>query len=155
MNSSQQARALANYLAPMLDGAQGVNVKPGSQDDPLRHQKGIIPTGPDVDSAIYLEAHEVLTRVSRRNGTDTTAARCGRLTKVLEGDDHAVGVLWALLAGYGDQLPEAALQLGAAGPSANGSAPRDGKAAGSGKTTPRWTAARSALSRFWANLCMN
>jgi hypothetical protein len=155
MNSSQQARALANYLAPMLDGAQGVNVKPGSQDDPSRHQKGIIPTGPDVDSAIYLEAHEVLTRVSRRNGTDTTAARCGRLTKVLEGDDHAVGVLWALLAGYDDQLPEAALQLGAAGPSANGSAPRDGKAAGSGKTTPRWTAARSALSRFWANLCMN
>ena len=94
MNSSRQARDLANYLAPMLDGAQGVNGRPGSQDDPARHQKGIIPTGPDVDSAIYLEAHEVWKRLSRRNGADTTAARCDRLTKILEGDEHAMGVLW-------------------------------------------------------------
>ena len=94
MNGSQQARALANYLAPMLDGAQGVNGRPGSQDDPAQHQKGIISTGPDVDSAIYLEAHEVWKRLSRRNGADTTAARCDRLTKILEGDEHAMGVLW-------------------------------------------------------------
>src|SRR6516164_4141512 len=128
----------------MLDGAQGVNGRPGSQDDPARHQKGIILTGPDVDSAIALEAHGVLKRVPRRNGADTAAARCDRLTKVLEGDDHAAGVLWALLAGYGDQLPEDAAQRGTGGPSANGSAPRDGKTADSGKKSPRWPAARSA-----------
>ena len=52
MNSSRQARDLANYLAPMLDGAQGVNGRPGSQDDPAQHQKGIISTGPDVEAAL-------------------------------------------------------------------------------------------------------
>ena len=94
MNGSQQARALANYLAPMLESARDVNVRPGSLDGLSRHEKGTDPTGPDVDSAIYLEAHEVWKRLSRRNGADTTAARCDRLTKILEGDEHAMGVLW-------------------------------------------------------------
>jgi len=63
-----------------------------------------------VDFAIRLELHEVWKKIpSPREGTgeQATGKLSDRLTEVLESDDHAVGVLWALLAGRGDQ-PRAA-----------------------------------------------
>src|SRR5215470_6269444 len=109
MNSPQQARNLATFLAPALESARDIAAEPGSPDG-CSCETEVGPAGPAVDSAILLELHEVWKKIPlRRAGAGAGAAErapgnlSDRLTEVLESDDHAVGVLWALLAGRGDQ----------------------------------------------------
>src|SRR6185312_12448415 len=114
MRNPQRARDLAKFLAPALEHAGGIAAEPGSPDGCSCQDKVAGPAEPAVDFAIGLELREVRKKVpSPRNGEGGQAAGefGDRLTKVLEGDDHAVDVLWALLAGRGDQpradaLPE-------------------------------------------------
>src|SRR5262249_61677462 len=123
--------------------------------------------GPGVDSAILRERREVGKKMPwRRAGAGAGAAErapgnlSDRLTEVLESDDHAVGVLWALLAGRGDQPRADALPEPLAGPPGGGSAPGGLSANGGRKASggggrppglPRKTATgpRRGRARLW------
>lgn len=158
MHNSQHARDLAKFLAAMLETARDVNAEPGSPDSCSCLEEVIDPTEPDVDFAVRLELHEVLKGLSLRDGAGKQAAGqlSDRLTEVLEGDDHAVGVLWALLAGCDDQPHADALQRAVSSPPGGRSAPGGRTASGGGSRSgglPHKTA--SGLRRVWANVCMN
>ena len=118
-----------------------------------------------MDTAVLLELREVRKKVPLpRQGTGgrVTDELSDRLTEVLESDDHAVGVLWALLAGRDNQPRADALPEPLAGSPGGGSASGGLSASGGRKTSkggnrppvlPRKTA--SGLRRVWANVCMN
>jgi hypothetical protein len=153
MHHSQQARDLAKFLAPMLEHGRDFNAKPGAPDGCSCHEMVTGPTGPAIDHAVRLELHEAWKKgLAQRNGSPEKApGKLGdRLTEVLERDDHAVGVLWALLAGRGDRPHADPLHQALA------SAPDGGSASGGGHRSgglPHKTA--SGLRRGWANICMN
>ncbi len=165
MHNPQHARDLANFLAPALENARDVNADPGSPDSCSCDEKVIVPAEPDVDFAICLELCEACKKglaIRDEAGQQATGKLSDRLTEVLEGDDHAVGVLWALLAGGGDQPDADARQQPFASPPAGGSAPGGRsrpwpqRAPGGGSRSsglPHKTA--SGLRRAWANICMN
>src|SRR5258707_1623474 len=126
MHNPQRARDLANYLAPASENALDVNADPGSLDSCSCDEKVVVPAEPDVDFAICLELREACEKglaIRDEAGQQATGKLSDRLTEVLEGDDHAVGVLCALLAGGGDQPDADARKQPFASPPAGGSAP--------------------------------
>src|SRR5437588_5062383 len=107
MPNPQHARDLAEFLAPTLENARNVNAELGSPDSCLCHEKVIHSPEPAVDCAVHLELHEVLKKglsLADGAGEQATGKLSDHLTELLEGDDHAVRVLWALLARCDDQM---------------------------------------------------
>jgi hypothetical protein len=165
MRNPQRARDLAKFLAPALEHAGDIAAETGSPDGCSCQEKVAGPAEPAVDFAIGLELREVRKKVpSPRNGEGERAAGefGDRLTKVLESDDHAVDVLWALLAGRGDQPRADALPESIAGSPEGGSTPGNVSAAGGrkrseGGSRPSGLPGKTAdgLRRAWVNLCMN
>src|SRR5450432_850853 len=171
MQNTQHAHDLAKFLAPMLENVQDFSTEPGSPDSVSHLENAAGPAGPAVDFAILLELHEVWKKAQslRNEAGERAADEFGdRLTEVLEGDEHAVGVLWALLAGGDDQLgtsaphPPLASPPGAGTASGHGSPPggrdpaRDQRPPGdrgrSGDPPPKKV---STLRRAWVSICMN
>jgi len=165
MNNPQRARDLADFLAPALENARDVPADPGSPAGCSCQEKVSDPAEPAVDVAICVELHKVWQKgLSSRDGAGghATGKLSDRLTEVLESDEHAVGVLWALLAGHGDQPQAEVLRQALAGPASGGSATNGSSAPGSRRAPrggsgqsrlPRKTAA--GLRRVSANICMN
>jgi hypothetical protein len=161
MHNPQRARDLAEFLAPVLEDARDVAAQSGPQDGCSCHETVTGPAEPAVDYAIRLELDAVRKKVSPPAGgaaEQATGKLTDRLAEVLESDDHAVEVLWALLAGRGRNKPRAdALPETLAGPAGGGSGHGDsatpGGRASQGGSLPRKTA--SGLRRVWASLCMN
>src|SRR5215510_13595136 len=165
MNNPQRARDLADFLAPALENARDVPADPGSPAGCSCQEKVSDPAEPAVDVAICVELHKVWQKgLSSRDraGGHATGKLSDRLTDVLESDEHAVGVLWALLAGHGDQPQAEVLRQALAGPASGGSATNGSSAPGSRRAPrggsgqsrlPRKTAA--GLRRVSANICMN
>jgi hypothetical protein len=116
------------------------------------------PDEPAVDMAIYLELREAW-RKGNPDGNGTagrdTAKLSERLTELLEDDDHAVGVLSALVAGRHDQTPADAPHQPFAAPPGDQSTPGSRPPSGDGRRSfvARKTAA--GLRHAWANICMN
>jgi hypothetical protein len=126
MRNSQRARVLADILAPALENEGDITAEPGSPDGCSCHETVTGSAEPAVDLAIGFELRELRKKVpSPRNGEgeQATGEVSDRLTEVLESDDHAAGVLWALLAGNSDQPRADALPGSLAGPSGSGSTP--------------------------------
>jgi hypothetical protein len=101
MRNPQRARYLAEFLAPVLENAGDITAEPGSPGVCSCHEQVAGPAEPAVDFAIGLELREVWKRVPsprKGEGEQATGEFSDSLTEVLESDDHAVGVLWALLA---------------------------------------------------------
>jgi hypothetical protein len=164
MRNPQRARDLAEFLAPALENARGVAGEPGSPDRCSCQEKAVDRAEPAVDFAIDLELRELRKKVPsprRGAGEPATGKLSDRLTEVLESDDHAAGVLWALLAGRGDQLradgPEPLASPPGGGRAPGGLIAHAGhKASGGGSRPPGWPRkTASGLRRVWANLCMN
>jgi hypothetical protein len=168
MRNPQRARDLATFLAPVLENAGDIAAEPGSPEDCSCQEQVAGPAEAAVDFAVGLELREVWKKArSPREGAgeQATGKLSDRLTEVLERDEHAVGVLWALLAGHGDRpradaLPE--LLAGPPGGSPPGGSPPGGQGApgrrASGAASrspglPRRTA--SGLRRIGVNLCLN
>jgi hypothetical protein len=105
MHNSQHAGVLAKFLWPTLEHAQDVSAEFGSLDNCSCFEKVTYPAEPDADFAIHLELDEVRKGLSLRDGAGAEGAGklSNRLTEALERDDHAVGMLWALLAGRDDE----------------------------------------------------
>src|SRR6266487_5022007 len=140
MHKPQHAQALAKFLAPALQNApDAVNAEPDSPDSCTCHKKVVGPAEPAVDFAIYLELREAW-RKGNPKGNGAAEQDIGklseRLTELLENDDHAVGVLSALVAGRDDQPQADALQPFGSPPG--------------GRSEPG-----GCLRRAWANICMN
>src|SRR5580693_7933200 len=138
MHNSQHARDLAKCLAPVLENVRDVNAEPGSADCYLGLEKVIDPAEPDVDFAVCLELNEAWNKgLSRWDGAEeqATGRPYARLAEVLEDDDHAVGVLWALLAGCGDRPSADPLRQALASSPEGGSAP-GGRNATDGRSAP-------------------
>jgi hypothetical protein len=159
MHNRQRARDLAKFLAPVLANGD-LAAEPGSPDGCSCHEKVPGPAEPAVDTAVLLELREVRRKVPRESaGEQATDDLSDRLTEVLESDDHAVGVLWALLAGRDNQPRADALPAALACPSGGGnglSAPGGRKASKGGNRPPRLPhKTASGLRRVWANVCMN
>jgi hypothetical protein len=165
MHNSQRARDLAKCLAPVLENVRDVNSEPGSADCYSGLEKVIDPAEPDVDFAVCLELYEAWNKgLSRWDGAEeqATGTLCDHLAEVLEGDDHAVGVLWALLAGCGDRPPADPLRQALTSSANGGSAPGDRNATDGSSAPGRGKRpggvshkTRASLRRGWANICMN
>jgi hypothetical protein len=184
MQNPQRARELAEFLAPALKNAGDGAAQPASPGGCSCHETVVGPTERAVDSAIRFELDAVWKKASLLTGRPGKRANgevTDRLTQVLERDDHAVEVLWALLADRGNK-PRAAAPAGrarktgakaragrgskpgAGAPpeppaSSNGDGSGHGRAAAPGRkapdkdSLPRKTA--DGLQRVWANLWMN
>src|SRR5437763_9006749 len=174
MRNPQRARDLANFLAPVLEHDGDIAAGSGSPDSCSCHETVAGAAEPAVDFAVGLELREVRKKVpSPRNGERATGEFRDRLTKALESDDHAVGVLWALLAGRADQQRADALPESLAGPPGGGSAPGNrtapgGRKASEGGSGPfgwphslgpslrrAWVHLRMKAIRAWVKLCVN
>jgi hypothetical protein len=139
MHNSQHTRALAKFPWPTLEHAQDVSAEFGSLENCSCFEKVTYPAEPDVDFAIHLELDEVRKGLSLRDGAGAEGAGTlsNRLTEALERDDHAVGMLWALLAGRDDEPNGHGWPPAVATPPDGGSAPRDRRAATAGETAGR------------------
>jgi hypothetical protein len=164
MRNSQRARVLADILAPVLENAGGITAEPGSPDGCSCNETVVGSAEPAVDLAIGLELREVRKKVPsprKGEGEQATGEFSDRLTEVLESDDHAAGVLWALLAGHSDQPRADALPGSLAGPSGgsapgNPGAPSARKASQGGGGPYGWPHKLGfGLRRVGVNLCMN
>jgi hypothetical protein len=139
MHNRQRARYLAKFLAPVLANAGDLAAESGSPHSCSCHEKVAGPAEPAVDTAVLLELREVRKKVPRRSPGELAADELSdRLTEVLESDDHAVGVLWALLAGRDNQPRADALPETLAGSSGGGglNAPGGRKASRGGNRPP-------------------
>ena len=158
MHEPQHAHDLAKFLAPALRIAPDVNAGADSLDGCTCHEKVAGPAKPDVDFAIYLELHEAW-RKGNPDGNGTAEQDTGelteRLTELLEDDDHAVGVLSALVAGSGDQPQAGAPQQASSSPPGGRGEPGGRRASGGGHRAFLPPKAVSGLRRAWANICMN
>jgi len=105
MNTSEQAGALAAFLAPLLRGAFGTRARlapalpPACDEIPER-------TRPDIDMAVHLELEGLLSSspglLEPPDGASEPDPQhvMDRLRGLLgQGDDHSLRALWALLAG--------------------------------------------------------
>ncbi len=149
MHDSQHARDLAKLLAPILEHARDFNAEPGPPDSPPRSEKVIEAARPGVDSAIRLELQDAWKKrhpLHDGGGNQPAGKLSDRLTEVLECDDHAVGVLWALLADCDDHLQAPAGTWGTDGRRASRGGQRSSRLPGK---------AAAGLGRVWANICMN
>jgi hypothetical protein len=158
MHKPQHACDLAKFLAPALRNALDVNAGADSPDGCTCHEKAVGPAEPDVDSAIHLELREAWGKGNPK-GNGAAEQDIGklteRLTELLEVDDHAVGVLSALVAGRGDQPQAGAPQQPSASPPDGRSEPGRRRASGGGSRSWLPPKAASGLRRAWANICMN
>src|SRR5215467_14738136 len=158
MHEPQHAHDLAKFLAPALRIAPDVNAGADSLDGCTCHEKVAGPAKPDVDFAIYLELHEAW-RKGNPDGNGTAEQDTGelteRLTELLEDDDHAVGVLSALVAGSGDQQQAGTPQPPSSSPPGGRGEPGGRRAPGGGHRAFLPPKAVSGLRRAWANICMN
>src|SRR5689334_2198794 len=165
MHNPQRASELAKFLAPVLKQAGDVAAEPGSPEDCSCREKMAAPAEPAVDVAIGLELHEVWKKAvspQEQAGEQATGELSDRLTEVLEGDEHAVEVLWALLAGGGDRpradaLPELLAAWAAGGSPPSGSSAPGGRKASDGGGRPPGLSHKTAdsLRRIWVSVCMN
>jgi len=164
MHQPQRARDLAKFLAPALRNAPDVNAGPDSPDGCACDEKVAGPAEPAVDFAIYLELREAWRKGNPDgNGAVEDTGKLGeRLTEVLEDDDHAVGVLSALVAGRCDQPQAGVPQQPFASPPGGRNEPGGRRAPGVGRRAPRGGSrsslppkAASGLRGAWANICMN
>jgi hypothetical protein len=133
----QRARALAQFLAPALRNEPDANEQP---DAPAGCLGDETTAGPAVDVAIALELRSAWNKTKPPgNGAAEydPDQLCQRLAEAFEADEHAVGVLSALVGEHGDQPPDPASQ----------------PASGTGRRFPRRPA--SSLRRAWASICMN
>src|SRR5215471_13135698 len=124
MRNSERARVLADILAPALQNDEGITAEPGSPNGCSCHETVAGSAEPAGDLAIRFELREVRKKVpspQKGEGEQATGEFRDRLTEVLESDDRASAVLWALLAGDGDQPRADALPGSHAGPSGGGS----------------------------------
>jgi hypothetical protein len=153
MNNPQHARDLAMFLAPALENARDITGEPGSPDRCPCHDTVIDPARPSVDFAVRLELNDAWRKGRPAPDVATEQGRgklIDRLNEVLQRDDHAVEVLWALLAERGDQLQADAPPQPLASPPGGRSVPGGG---GRSIHLPHKTA--SGLRRVSANMCMN
>src|ERR1700751_1443337 len=151
MSNPQHARDLAKFLAPALDNARDITGEPSSPDSCPCHGMVIDPTRPSVDFAVHLELNDAWRKGRPAQGGATEQGRgklTGHLTEVLERDDHAVGVLWALLADRGDQWQADALPQPLASPPGVRSTP-----GGNGRSIHLPHKAASGLRRVSAYMC--
>ena len=122
MTRDDQARDLARFLTPMLRGATS-NGGPAHLSTPPRREESVDRLEPDVDLAVRLELESLLrkepklaTLLSDSSPWDPDEVRSVLTRRLAEGDDHAVELLWALLAGRdGHPRPEI-LRLAASRP---------------------------------------
>jgi hypothetical protein len=161
MRNSQRAHDLAKFLAPALPNAGNVAAEPGSPDN-CPCPAG--PAEPAVDSAVRFELREVWKKAGsprEETGGQDTGELSDRLAEVLEHDGHAAEVLWALLAGHGDQPRADGLPPQLSGPPGGGDASgglsaHDGTGAAGGSRPPGSRRRRaSGLRRALVNLYMN
>lgn len=167
MHKPQRARALAMFLAPALHNAPGINAEPDLPDSCSCDDKFAGAAEPAVDFAIYLELREAWRKGNPKgNGTaeQDTDKLCARLTEVLQGDDHALRVLSALVAGRADQPQADAPPELVTRPPGGRNEPDGRRAPGSGsRSGGLWHKTASGLRRAWANglrrgwanICMN
>jgi hypothetical protein len=158
MHDPQRARELAKFLAPVLENVRDLPAEPSSPDGCSCHEEVAGPVEPAVDLAIHLELAEVRKKLpapARAAGEQATIEPSDRLTEVLKRDGHTAGVLWALLAGRGNQLRADALPEALAGPPSDGKAPRRKASKGGSRQPCLHRKPASGLRRVWANLCMN
>jgi hypothetical protein len=158
MHKPQHARDLAEFLAPALQNVLDVDAEPDARDSCTCHETVVGAAEPAVDFAVYLELHEAWRKGNPKgNGAaeQDTGELSERLTELLERDDHAVGVLGALVAGRGDQpQPEAQRKLFASPPGGRRE-PGDRPASGGGRRSWLPPKTTSGLRRASANICMN
>jgi hypothetical protein len=159
---SQRARDLAKFLAPVLENAADIAAEPGSPDGCSCHETVAGSAEPAVDFAVALELCEVRKKLPAppKGGSEQAKGEFrDHLARVLDSDDRAVGVLWALLAGRGDQLHADALPDSLACPPGRGSTPGNrtapgGRQASDGSSGPYgWPHKLGpGLRRAWARL---
>jgi hypothetical protein len=123
MTRDDQARDLAKFLTPILRGATG-NGGPAHLSTPSRREELTDRLEPDVDLAVRLELESLLRNEPKLATLLSDTSRwdpdevSGVLTRRLaEADDHAVELLWALLAGRNGQPHSEVLPLASSGPS--------------------------------------
>jgi hypothetical protein len=121
MTRDDQARDLAKFLTPMLRGATG-NGGPAHLSTPSRREELVDRLEPDVDLAVRLELESLLRKEPKLATLLSDTSRwdpdevSGVLTRRLaEGDDHAVELLWALLAGRNGQPHSEVLRVASSG----------------------------------------
>jgi hypothetical protein len=126
MTRDDQARDLARFLTPMLRGASG-NGGPAHLSTPSGREEHVDRLEPDVDLAVRLELESLLRNEPKLATLLSDAARwdpdevSSVLTRRLaESDDHAVELLWALLAGRDGQPDSEVLRLAASSPPTSG-----------------------------------
>ena len=103
---NQRARDLAEFLAPVLANAADITAESGSPDGCSCHEAVAGSAEPAVDFAVALELCEVRKKLPapRKGGGEQARGEFrDRVARVLESDDRAMWVLWALVAGRGDQ----------------------------------------------------
>jgi len=158
MDKPQHARDLAKFLAPALRNASGINAEPDSPGSCSCHEEVAGPAEPAVDFAIYLELREAW-RKGNPKGNGAAEQDPGRLSErlaeLLERDDHAVGVLGALMAGRGDHPRADAPQQPLAGPPGGQREPGGRRPSGGGSRSCLPPKTSSGLRRAWAGICMN
>jgi hypothetical protein len=121
MTRDDQARDLAKFLTPMLRGATG-NGGPAHLSTSSRREELVDRLEPDVDLAVRLELESLLRKEPKLATLLSDTSRwdpeevSGVLTRRLaEGDDHAVELLWALLAGRNGQPHSEVLRVASSG----------------------------------------
>src|SRR5262245_9945960 len=122
MTRDDQARDLARFLTPMLRGAAS-NGGPAHLSTPSHREEPVDRLEPDVDLAVRLELANLLrkepklaTLLADTSQWDPDEVRSVLTRRLAEADDHAVELLWALLAGRdGHPRPEI-LRLAASRP---------------------------------------
>ena len=108
--------------------------------------------------AIYLELRDAWRKGNPKgNGAagHGTGKLSERLTELLEDDDHAAGMLAALVAGHDDQLHAGALRQPSASAAGGQSEPGNQRATNGGSRSSLPHTVASGLRRAWANICMN
>jgi hypothetical protein len=123
MTRDDQARDLAKFLTPMLRGATG-NGGPAHLSASSRREALADRVEPDVDLAVRLELESLLrnepelaTLLSDASRWDPDEVRSVLTRRLTDGDDHAVELLWALLAGRDGEPHSEVLRLAATRPS--------------------------------------
>ncbi|MFL6183681.1 MAG: hypothetical protein ACJ745_02300, partial [Actinomycetes bacterium] len=159
MKRTDQARILAEFLVPLLPNLCDAST-------PLAvlgadHEAVVDPTEPDVHLAVRLELQHIvstepdlltLAADASEPVRDRAVERLGQL--LLDRDDHAVEVLWALLAGSGTQPRLDVLSAAAIG-AADSAGPSDRRWPSAGPHVRRFLRAgwlRREVAAVWMNV---
>jgi hypothetical protein len=159
MKRTDQARILAEFLVPLLPNLCDAST-------PLAvlgadHEEVVDPTEPDVHLAVRLELQHIvstepdlltLAADASEPVRDRAVERLGQL--LLDRDDHAVEVLWALLVGSGTQPRLDVLSAAAIG-AADSAGPSDRRWPSAGPHVRRFLRAgwlRREVAAIWMNV---